>query len=623
MDTTPRKGPALRAISAIWRGLDRLRRMLHLILLLGVFLLLLASAFGERVFVPSTAALVIAPEGALVDQLSGDPLSRAIAKARGSPIEETLLRDVLDALSTARDDDRIRGVVLQLDGMTGAGLSKLQELAAELRVFKQSGKFVTAIGDGFTRDQYYLASLADRVYMHPMGMVLIDGYSRFLPYYKSALEKFYVDYNVWTVGEYKSFVEPITRDDMSPQDRESSGVFLSALWNAYQADVTSARRLPDRALQRYADGMVPLLEEAGGNPGKLAVDFGLVDELLTRDAMRQRIRDSIGAEQAGLQHPDDFVGIGVDDYLFATRDSALPGDRSSEVAVIVASGTILDGQQPPGSIGGDSLAELIRQARDNERVKALVLRVDSGGGSAFASDVILRELQVFQESNRPLVVSMGSVAASGGYWMSMTANEIWASPTTLTGSIGVGATIPTFQRLLDRIGVHVDGIGTTESAGAFDVTRELSDNVKGMIGQMIQQTYEEFIGKVAEHRERSVEQIDSVAHGRVWVGSDALERGLVDRLGTLAQAIESAAELAGLEGGSYGVTYVEPQLGFSERLFLELTATAMPAIELVTGAPAWQGTVSKWLESAMEPLAFLGKLNDPRGIYAYCFCDTQ
>jgi len=621
--TNENRGFPLRIVSAVWRGLDRLRRLLHLMLLLGVFLLVLVSAIGERVSVPSTAALVIAPQGTLVDQLSGDPLERAIAKARGTPIREMLLRDAIDALRAARTDDRIKGVVLQLDGMTGASLSKLQELAAELTAFKQGGKPVTAIGDGFTRDQYYLAAQANRVYMHPMGQVLIDGYSRFMPYYKSALEKFYIDYNVWTVGEYKSFVEPITRDDMSPQDEESSGVFLGALWNAYQKDVTGARKLPDRALQRYADEIVPLLEEAGGNTAKLALDYGLVDELLTRDAMRQKVREAIGATQPGPRHPDDYAGIGVEDYLTAVRGSAAETVRSSNVAVIVASGTILDGRQPPGSIGGDSLAELIRQARDDERVKALVLRVDSGGGSAFASDVILRELQVFQESKRPLVVSMGSVAASGGYWISMAANEIWASPTTLTGSIGVGATIPTFQRLLDKFGVHVDGIGTTKLAGAFDATRELSDSVKGMIGQMIRQTYGEFIGKVAEHRKRTVEQIDGVAHGRVWVGTDALDRGLVDHLGNLPQAIESAAELAGLESGGYGVEYIEPQLGFGERLVLELTATATPAIELVTGTSRWQGTMTRWLETAMEPLAFLERLNDPRGVYAYCFCDAH
>src|SRR5882672_2321173 len=300
-----RRGVVMRTLAAIWRGLDRVRRLLHLILLLGIFLVLIAGLFGERISVPGAAALVIAPQGALVDQLSGDPFERALAKARGTPLQETLLRDVVDALRAARDDRRIKGVVLQLDGLSGAGLSKLQELAAEIAAFKKSGKPVTAIGDGFTRDQYYLAAQADKVYMHPMGMVLIDGYSRFLPYYKTALEKFYIDYNVWTVGEYKSFVEPITRDDMSPQDEEASGAFLRALWGSYQSDVTTARKLSDQALQRYADEIVPLLEEAGGDTAKLARDYGLVDELLTRDEMRARIRESIGASRPGTPHADD------------------------------------------------------------------------------------------------------------------------------------------------------------------------------------------------------------------------------------------------------------------------------------------------------------------------------
>ncbi|HUL82777.1 MAG TPA: signal peptide peptidase SppA [Gammaproteobacteria bacterium] len=622
MSTNPRSLP-LRIVAAIWRGLDWLRRLLHLLLLLTILLIVLASLVGERVLVPSKAALVIAPQGTLVEQLSGDALQRAFARARGTRIQETALRDVIDALREARTDTRIKGVVLDLDGLGAAGLSKLQELAKELAAFKQSGKPVTAIGGDFTRDQYYLAAQADKIYMQPMGQVLIDGYSRFLPYYKSALDKFYVDYNVWTVGEYKSFVEPITRDNMSPQDKEASSVFLQALWGSYQADVTAARKLPGDALQRYADGAASLLAEAGGNTGKLAVDYGLVDELLTRDAMRQRIRESIGASGRGKPHADDFPEIGFEDYVRAVRKSQKTV-KSSNVAVIVAAGTILDGREPPGSIGSDSLAELIRQAEDDESVKALVLRVDSGGGSATASDVILRELQVFQESKRPVVVSMSSVAASGGYWISMGANEIWASPTTLTGSIGVGATLPTFQRLLDKFGVHVDGIGTTDLAGALDPTlRGLNDNMKKLQAESVRYTYREFVGKVAEHRKKTYDEVDASARGRVWVGTDALNRGLVDKLGSLSDAIASAAELAGLEKGGYGVEYVEPQLGFSEQLALELTTVLQPAIKGVSAESGWQETASRWLESALSPFAFLARLNDPRGVYAYCFCDTR
>ena len=622
MDSDNRALP-LRIISGIWRGLDRLRRFLHLILLLGLFLLLLAAAIGERVLIPQTAALVIAPRGTLVDQLSGNALDRALARAQGTPLRETLVRDIVDALHVARDDDRIKAVVLDLDELAGAGLSKLQDVAAEIRNFKESGKPVIAVGDGFTRDQYYLAAQADDVYMHPMGLVLVDGYSRFLPYYKSLLEKFYVDYNVWTVGEFKSFVEPITRDDMSPQDEEASRAFLDQLWGAYQADVTTARGMPAPALQRYADDIVTLLGEASGDTARLAKDYGLVDELLTRDVMRERIRERMGEDRPTSGQPDTYPQVTLDDYVTWLRTEGAPESQPNKIAVIVASGEIIDGTQPPGSIGGDSTSELIRRARADDSVKALVLRVDSGGGSAFASDLILRELERFQETDRPVVVSMGSVAASGGYWISMGANEIWASPTTLTGSIGVGATIPTIPRTLERLGIHVDGIGTTELAGGLELTRPINENMKGLIGLTIRHTYDEFVGKVAQHRERSVDQIEAAAQGRVWTGSDALERGLVDKLGDLPDAIESAAELAGLEAGSYKLDYIEQQLGFVETLMLSMTAQVVAGADRLVDLPRLPASVTQALESTLEPMAFMDRFNDPRGIYAYCFCDTQ
>jgi protease-4 len=453
--------------------------------------------------------------------------------------------------------------------------------------------------------------------------VLVDGYSRFLPYYKSLLEKLYVDYNVWTVGEYKSFVEPITRDDMSPQDEEASKAYLDQIWSAYQTDVTAARGLAAPALQRYADDMVPLLEEAGGDTARLAVSYGLVDELLTRDKVRERIREKIGQDKPATGQPDDYANVSLDSYVTWLRTEGAPDPQPNKIAVVVASGTILDGSQPPGAIGGDSMSELIRRARGDKSVKALVLRVDSGGGSAFASDVILRELERFQETDRPVVVSMGSVAASGGYWISMGADEIWASPTTLTGSIGVGATIPTIPRTLDALGVHVDGLGTTALAGGLDITRPISDAMKGMLDSSVRHTYAEFVGKVAQHRERPVEQIEAAAHGRVWTGTDALARGLVDELGGLPDAVASAAELAGLESGSYDVDYVELELGFTERLMMSMTAQVVAGVERLVDVPRWPKAVTQALESTLEPLAFIDRLNDPRGIYAYCFCDTK
>src|SRR5690606_29513154 len=426
-----------------------------------------------------------------------------------------------DALRAGQQDPRIRAVVLRLDGLTDAGLSKLQELAREIERFKESGKPVYALGDGFSRNQYYLAAHADHVYLHPMGFVMIDGYSRFLPYYKSALDKLYIDYEVWTAGEYKSFVEPVTRDDMSPEDREASLAYLQALWDSYQRDVTAARRLGADALQRYADALPQLLAEAGGDTARLAETYGLVGELLPHDEMNARVRDAVGEGLAG----EDYAGIEAARYARAVRGEAAEPSVPATVAVVVASGTILDGAQPPGTIGGETTSQLIRAATDDRDVKALVLRVDSPGGSAFASEVIRRELELFRESGRPAVVSMGSVAASGGYWISMGADQIWASPSTLTGSIGVGFTLPTFQNTLAAVGVNIDGVGTTKLDGAFDITRELGENADQIAALLVRRLYDDFVAMVAEHRGRTVEEIDQVARGRVWVGSHALERG--------------------------------------------------------------------------------------------------
>jgi protease-4 len=569
--------------------------------------------------VPAIGALIVAPDGTLVDQLSGDPLERALAEIRGSPIRETLLKDLVDAIRYAKDDERIKVLVLELDGMDDAGLSKLQELADEILQFKESGKPVVAVGDSFSRNQYYLAAHADDVYMHPMGYVFIDGYSRYLPYYREALEKLQVDFHVWSVGEYKSFVEPITRDDMSEADRVAASEYLGALWDSYQVDVTAARELSVDTLQRYADNAVELLTEAGGNTGQMALNVGLVDELLPHDLMAVRIESLVGAPD------DDESGsprIRHSNYLRAMRAGAVTDTGSEAVAVLVAAGTILDGAQPPGAVGGESTAALIRQARDDDRIKALVLRVDSPGGSAFASELILRELEVFQQTGRPVVVSMSSVAASGGYWISMSADEIWASPATLTGSIGIGATIPTVPRTLAALGIHIDGLGTTELAGQFNLTRPLGPDAVNLIAQSIDNGYDQFIGKVAAHRELELAAVDTVAQGRVWIGTRAQELDLVDRLGNLGDAIASAAELAGLAEGDFAVRYIEKELGLSERLALEFVKSTGPLLRGVHLGPAFSSEFQRLLDVAAAPFKWVDSLNDPRDLYAYCFCDV-
>ena len=603
----------------IWRAAEGVRKVLHLVfLLLVVGILIAAIATQDPPRVPEQAALMVAPDGRLVEQLSGDALDRALAEVRGVNIGESLLKDLVDAIRAAADDDRIEALVLDPTGLTGGGLSKLQELADEIIRFKESEKPVIAIGDSFTRDQYYLAAHADEIYMNPMGIVWISGYSRYLSYFKSAIDNLYIDFHVWTVGEYKSFVEPFSRDDMSPEDRESSEVFLGALWDAYQADVTAARGLEGDALQRFADDTVGLLAAAGGDTARLALDFGLVDELLTRDEIRNRLDGLVGEPD-----DDEYETIGTSEYLAAAEATEENPDADDEIAVIVASGSILDGTQPPGSIGGDSTAATIRRAIEEDDVKALVLRVDSGGGSAFASEIIQRELQVFRESGRPVVVSMSSVAASGGYWISMGADEIWASPTTITGSIGVGATIPTFSRSLDRIGVHVDGVGTTRLSGQDNLMRALGDDFAAMVQHSIERVYADFIGNIAEYRDKSVEDVDTVARGRVWIASDAQEFGLVDELGNLEDAIASAAALADLPEDEYGVRYYSKELSIAERFALGMIRMAGPVTRAMNVGPRLPESLQTLLDIAAEPFRLVDHLNDPQDIYAYCFCDIR
>jgi protease-4 len=610
----------MRLLRGGWRALDGFRRLLHLFLLLFVLALLISVTSPEPVYVPESAALVVAPGGTIVDQLSGDPLDRALAELRGNAQREVLLRDLIEAINLGAADDRIKTLYLRLDALQSAGLSKLQELATAIDSFKASGKPVIASGAAFSRDQYYLAAFADEVFLHPMGVVMIEGYGRYIPYFKSALDALYIDYAAWTAGEYKSFTEPYTRDDMSDADREASRTYLDVLWKAYAQDVTAARGLSPVALDVLAENFVESLELADGNAARLAVNEGLVDELLTRREVAARLAEIAGS---GPAEEGGYSGIDYAAYLSAARvaDFIPPGGR--KVAVVTLAGEILDGVRAPGTIGGDSSARLVRELRDDDDVRALVLRVDSPGGSAFASEVILEELRAFQDTGRPLVVSMGSVAASGGYWISMTADEIFASPTTITGSIGVGALAPTFPRALDQLGIHIDGIGTNALSGQFSQLRGLGETADAYFAASVEHLYGEFVSSVAEAREMSYADTDRVAQGRVWAGVHALDSGLVDQLGGLDAAIEAAAALAGLAAGDWHVDYVERQLSLSESIALQFASAAAPALRALEVELPWSDQIDAFVSQMLDPIEYLKLHNDPRGLYSYCFCDVR
>lgn len=603
-------------LGAIGRGIDWLRRFvvnaLFVIIIIALIVILL-QGFGPKV--PDKAALVINPKGAVVEQISGDPLGRFTDQLTGQGEPETLLKDLLDAIQAAKADDRIAALVLDLDDLGSVGMSKLLDLKAAIVDFKKSGKKVIATGNEYGQNGYFLAAQADEVFLHPQGGIILEGFGRFTTFFKDGLDKLEVEVHVFRVGEYKSAVEPFLRNDMSAESKEANLAYLNDLWATYLRETAAGRKLQVADLQAYIDNFKANVAAHHGQLSELALKARLVDKLANPDEVRARLIQLVGEDEES----HSFKQIGYTEYL-AARDEDRSGAKASgnQVGVVVAKGEILDGSQPAGTIGGDSTAALIRQARQNKDVKAIVLRVDSPGGSAFASEVIRRECELARKAGKPVVVSMGSVAASGGYWISTAADEIWASPATITGSIGIFGMFPTVDKPLAKyLGVHVDGVGTTPLAGAMRPDRPFNPEVGEVIQLIINKGYDDFLTRVAEARKMSKEAVDKIARGRVWSGEDALQVGLVDKLGGLPQAIESAAARAKL-GKDYKVRYIEKELDWKQRLVTDMMAGA--AVYL--GQPADAGVSHLPFLRETRALArqamLYARFNDPRGMYAYC-----
>jgi protease IV len=609
-------GSALKGFfGLVWRILDGIRRVLHLVLLLVIFGFILAALHTAIPIVPRTAALVIAPEGELVEQLSRDPVRRAFGEASGGPAPETLLRDVTDAIAAAKSDPRIKLIVLDLGLLDTSGLSKLQEIGAALREFRAAGKRVVTAADSLDQTQYYLAAQAGEVYLDPMGLVYLDGFSYYRMFLKDAIDKLGVDVNVFRAGTYKSYTDQYSRSDMAASEREESSVWLEALWSAYQQDVTRARSLPAGALNEFVADEPAALSAVNGDAAKLALQRGLVTALKSRRQMADDLKVLVGEDD----DTHSFNAIAMNQYLTAVRSKHVLKSKSDvKVGVVVASGEILDGRQPPGTIGGESTADLLRQARFDNAVKAVVLRVDSPGGSMFASEQILREVQALRKAGKPVVVSMSTYAASGGYYISAAANQIFASPTTLTGSIGVFSVVPTFQRTLEKLGVKVDGIGTTALAGNMRSDRTLNAASRQILQTSVDHAYSEFLHRVGDGRKKSVEDVDKIAQGRVWAGVDAQRIGLVDHLGGLKDATDAAAKLAEL-GGDYDVSYIEPDLSLREQLLMQLRSETRSVGE-ISGLIPPPSDIERILDPVLEQAHAIARLNDPRGLYAYCWC---
>jgi protease-4 len=571
---------------------------------LGVAGLVIAAlvviAHDDTPEVETGAALRLPLRGRLVEQLTQDPMTQALDALVGGGGEETLLRDVLVGIEQARSDPRIAALVLELDGFDGAWLTKLQDVGRALQTFRRSGKRVVAVGSWLDRDAYYLAAHADEILLHPMGAVELEGYAIFANYYKDALEKLKVDVNVFRVGTCKEAVEPYLRNDMSDEARAVNEDWLGDLWQAYLEDVAAARGTSVEALDAYRDGYVESLERAQGDPAQVALEAGLVDTLASRVEGRRRLADLVGLDRKEKW----YRHIDLDDYLqdLGLAEPEEPEDGTPTVAVLVARGTISGGTQPPGSIGGESLGQLISQCRRDDDIRAIVLRVDSGGGSAFASEVIREELTLAREEGTKVVISMGSIAASGGYWIATAADEIWAHPTTITGSIGIYGMVPTCQRALADLGVHTDGVRTTSRAGGVSLTREMPEELRRIMQLSVEDGYRDFLERVATSRGMTTEEVEALAEGRVYSGVDAHGLGLVDQLGSLEDAIAAAARLAGL-GTSFEVEYPRLEPTFQEELLEELL-TRTPQVQVPE------------LVTVLRGLGPLLRLDDPRGLYA-------
>ena len=558
-------------LGRLWWLVDASRRAVFNLLFLAIVVIALVAWFksGPPPLAEKTA-LVLDLQGSIAEQKSGNLRLSALNGLRGNDTPQKVqLRDVRDVLAAAAADPKIERAVLVLDDLDNAGTASLHEIAAAVDRFKAAGKQVVAWGSSYDQRQYYIAAHADEVLLHPLGRVYLEGYGRYRNYYRDALDRLGVKVNLKRVGTYKSAAEPYIANEASQASREADALLYGALWSGYTDAVEKARKLPAGSIVRGIDELPQRFAAVGGDSAQLALSEKLVDGLKTRDELRTLLTTR-GARD---EQRKTFRQVSFGEYLARLKPKAT-GDA---VGVVVAEGEIVDGSAPAGVVGGLSTSALIRKARDDERIKAIVLRVNSPGGSVFGSELVRRELEVTRAAGKPVVVSMGDLAASGGYWISTSADEVIADAGTVTGSIGVFGLLPSVDQAFDKLGVHVDGVTTTWLGGARDMRRPLDPRFGDLVQSSIDHIYADFTGKVAKARKTTPDKIDAVAQGRVWTGAQALERGLVDRLGSYGDALDAAASRAKLEK-DYRVVYLERDVGRVASLVEMFNATLVRVV---------------------------------------------
>lgn len=582
------------------------------ILFTGLLIIVIIGMFANNLPpMPEKGALYLAPSGVLVDQKTYVyPIDTLFAdQTINSP--ETLVRDIIFAIDTAAMDHRITHLILDTDFLEAGGIAKLDEISNALMRFKRTEKPIIAIADNFNQSQYFLAAHADDIFLNPMGAVLVTGFAAYGNYYREALNKLKIKVNVFRAGEYKSAAEPFSRNDMSDQAREETADVVNHLWQSYTSKIEQLRQLNSGAIDNLANNLDIKLKAANGDTAFLAQQEGLVDHLASRSEIQSYLNQTIPNNLDG-----EFSAVDMAVYLaHLQREEITSAPSIDKVAVMVAKGNILDGQQPEGNIGADTLTEILSELHYDPNIKAVVLRVDSPGGSAFASDVI-RDALYHNQLNLPIVVSMGSYAASGGYWIAAEADKILALPTTITGSIGVYSMIPTFDESLAALGVYSDGVGTTDIAGIMQLDRPMSDQTKSIIQSSVDNIYSRFVTLVADGRSISIAEAEAKAKGRIWTGQQALEMGLVDQLGGLNDAVESAAELAGIN--DYEVIYPTRLLSPYEQFIQEMGHNFSASLRYFGFDALLPEMVSHKVGSLISPLKYLSDFNDPRNIYLHC-----
>ena len=622
------RSPVFSFIQRILRGIRFFTGLIQLVFLAIVVFFFIGFLFrlgGSDI--PDEAVLELSLEGDLVENYTLGPMEIALAHMSGKPHAQTRVWEVLEALRLAATDPRIKAVTIKLRHLRQADPAKLDEIAQAIDQYRRvSGKPVMVMAAFLDQRQYYLSAHADTIFLHPMGMVLLEGFGSYNLYFKEALDKLAVDVHVFQAGKYKSAVEPFMANGMSESTREAAHTWLDGLWDWYVHGVAQQRRFDPEIIRNYADNFPAQLSDSGGYAAQLAKTAGLVDEIADEETFEQFLKEK-------AQISEDISGITVDHrlYMAAPRNTKQTGSEESQVAVIALSGQIVDEMSDPSTFDAEMLAHQLDRIKSNKHIKALVLRIDSPGGSAFASEEMRKQLiELRRNRGIPIVVSMSGVTASGGYWLAMGADEIWANPATITGSIGVFGLMMTYHRTLEKLGLHTDGVGTTSMSGALRSDRPLPEQMAVAIQSMVDHTYTMFISLVSSSRHMSKEEVDHVARGLVWTGAQAEERQLVDHTGSFMDAIHAAALRADIDEKTPTVIFIEDELSFGVRFFQKISAHiripnfkplfAAHISEVLNRFVALDKNVASNFRHAQikQPLF----LNDPNHLYTLCNCSA-